>query len=75
MGFNFEERLLGIYVPFCLLEAVRGVGGAGMEDVMLAGCLRKWGDLHVAQYGLDSEFATDTKYVCFRRAKRRKRKV
>ena len=42
-------RKAGVYVPFCLLETIRGVGGAGMEDVMLAGCLKKWGDIHVAQ--------------------------
>ncbi|CAD7970975.1 unnamed protein product [Amoebophrya sp. A120] len=51
----------GIWSSFCLLEAIRGVGGAGMEDVMLAGCLRKWGGVDVAQYGLDSEFSTDTR--------------
>eukprot|EP00392_Amoebophrya_sp_AT5.2_P011147 g11222.t1 len=59
----------GVWSSYCFLEAVRGVGGAGMEDVMLAGCLRKWGGVHVAQYGLDSEFATDTQRHTFFRSK------
>ncbi|CAD7971126.1 unnamed protein product [Amoebophrya sp. A25] len=51
----------GVWSSFCLLESIRGVGGAGMEDVLFAGCLRKWGHVQVAQYGLDSEFSTDTR--------------
>lgn len=46
-GYFFSRGLMwraGYWAAFCLIELLRGSSGAGMEDVTVAMCLKKWGE-------------------------------
>mmetsp|Transcript_33047 Transcript_33047/g.60995 ORF Transcript_33047/g.60995 Transcript_33047/m.60995 type:complete len:951 (+) Transcript_33047:207-3059(+) len=52
-GYVISRALLprvATWAPFCLLQQLQHSGGAGMEDVSLAGCIHKWGGISVASY-------------------------
>mmetsp|Transcript_136696 Transcript_136696/g.332304 ORF Transcript_136696/g.332304 Transcript_136696/m.332304 type:complete len:352 (+) Transcript_136696:3-1058(+) len=63
---------LAAWSPFCLLQLLQHTGGTGMEDVSLAGCIWKWGQVGVVSY-VDPETEAITSERAFNKTRVRER--